>query len=132
MEVFYYYCNREGRYKSEGALKQQLKTQGTAKIGSQCSADIKAVQNINTYKIQYSYCTTLYNHTTQLAYLQIPLTIQQDIASLDSILQTKVYKHVHLVHKYMQEDKNSISEDPILLVHTYSYFNSYLLFDMKT
>ena len=23
MKVFYYYCNREGTYKSEGALKQQ-------------------------------------------------------------------------------------------------------------
>ena len=91
------------------------------------------MQNINTYKIQYSYCTTLYNHTTQLAYLQTPLTIRQDIASLDSALHTKAYKHVHLVYmKYMQEDKNSISEDPTLLVHTYFYFTSYLLFDMKT
>ena len=32
----------------------------------------------------------------------------------------------------MQEDKNSISEDPTLLVHTYFYFTTYLLFDMKT
>ena len=34
MKVFYYYCNMAGTYKSEGTGKRQLKTQGTAKIGS--------------------------------------------------------------------------------------------------
>ena len=73
MNVFYYYCNRAGTYRSEGTGKRQLKTQGTAKTGSQCSAYIKAVQDINTKCC--SYCPTHYNHTTQ-----IPLTISQDIA----------------------------------------------------
>ena len=45
MKVFYYYCNRASTCKSEGPGKHQLKTQGTAKIGSQCSA------YINTNKI---------------------------------------------------------------------------------
>ena len=75
MKVFYYYCNRVGTYKYEGTGKRQLKTQGTAKIGSQCSAYIKAVQDINTHKIHCYCCPTHYNYTTQLAYLQIPLTI---------------------------------------------------------
>ena len=37
MKVFYCYCIRAGAYKSEGTGKCQLKTHGTAKIGSQCS-----------------------------------------------------------------------------------------------
>ena len=67
--MFYYYCNRVGTYKSEGTGKHQLKTQGTAKIGSQCSAYIKAVQDINTHKIHCYYCPicpTHYNHTVSL------------------------------------------------------------------
>ena len=51
MKVFYYYCNRAGTYKSEGAGKRQLKTQEKAKIGSQSSAYIKVVQDIKTHKI---------------------------------------------------------------------------------
>ena len=58
IKVFYYYCNRADTYKSEGAGKHRLKTQGTAKIGSQCSAYIKAVQDIKTHKIHCSYCPT--------------------------------------------------------------------------
>ena len=80
MKVFYYYCNRADTYKSEETGKHQLKTQGTAKRGSQCSAYIKSVQDINTHKIHYYICPIHYNHTTQLAYLQISLTIRQDIA----------------------------------------------------
>ena len=77
--MFYYYCNRVGTYKSEGTGKHQLKTQGTAKIGSQCSAYIKAVQDINTHKIHCYYCPICPTHynDTQLAYLRIPLTIRQ-------------------------------------------------------
>ena len=62
MKVFYYYCNKAGTYKSEGTGKQQLKTQGTAKMGSQCSAYIKAVQDEDT---NFIVPITLYTTITQ-------------------------------------------------------------------
>lgn len=44
--VFYY--NRMGSYKSKGIGKRQLKTQGSVKIDTHCSAHIKAVEEFST------------------------------------------------------------------------------------
>ena len=38
----YYYCNRSGNFKSRGAGKRHLKTQGTSKISGICTASIVA------------------------------------------------------------------------------------------
>ena len=53
--VCYYYCNRAGLYKPEGQGERQLKIQGTTKIGHQCSAYIKATENLVDKTVQVSY-----------------------------------------------------------------------------
>ena len=40
----YYYCNRSGHFKSKGAGIRHLKTQGTSKINSYCTASLTLVQ----------------------------------------------------------------------------------------
>ena len=40
----YYYCNRSGHFKSKGAGLRHLKTQGTSKINSYCTASLTLVQ----------------------------------------------------------------------------------------
>ena len=78
--VWYYYCNRAGLYKPEGQGERQLKIQGTTKIGHQCSAYIKATENLVDKTVQVSYCSTHYNHSSKLAYLKIPERMRLEIA----------------------------------------------------
>ena len=80
-KTYYYYCNRGGIYKPRGNQIRQLKSQGTTKIGSQCSAYIKATCNLRTQEVYVQYCRTHYNHSTTLAFLKIPENIRLDIAS---------------------------------------------------
>ena len=66
IRVCYNYCNRAGTYKPQGKGECQLKTQGTAKIGCQCSAYIKATEDISNGKVHVVHCSTHYNHNLQL------------------------------------------------------------------
>ena len=50
--VSYYYCNRSGKYKPEGHGKRQLKSQGSTKIGFQCSAYIKVSEHLVNKNVQ--------------------------------------------------------------------------------
>ena len=36
--ITYYYCNRSGHFKSKGTGQRHVKTQGTSKINSHCTA----------------------------------------------------------------------------------------------
>ena len=81
VQVYYYYCNRAGIYKTEGEGKRQLKSQGSSKMGCQCSAYMKATHNTITQQVSVVYCDTHYNHSTQLAFLKIPLKVRLVIAS---------------------------------------------------
>ena len=78
-QTFYYYCNRSGEYKPKGEGTRQLKTQGTSKMGHQCSAYMKTTCSKENNQVNVHYCTTHYNHTTKLAFLKIPDTIRQVI-----------------------------------------------------
>lgn len=71
-KVWYYYCNRAGKYTPKGQQKRQLKTQGTNKTGHQCSAHMKVSQDIKTGHITVFYCSYHHSHETNLAHLQIP------------------------------------------------------------
>ena len=80
-KVWYYYCNRAGVYKPDGKGKHQLKTQGTAKIGLQCTAHLRVSQHLLTQKISVQYCPTHYNHDLKLAFLRLPQKMRLDIAN---------------------------------------------------
>ena len=62
-EHYYFYCNRSGQYTVKGKGKRQIKTQGTSKAGSTCTAHIKAVKTLTTGKITAHYCSTHSNHS---------------------------------------------------------------------
>lgn len=66
----YYYCNRNGYYKSRGTGRRHLKNQGTSKINAHCTAALK-VQctgmdcHLTVYKTHYA-------HKSSLGHLRIP------------------------------------------------------------
>ena len=70
-EHYYYYCNRAGNFNPRGKGERGLKSQGSSKIISHCSAHIKAIKNIKTNEVTVQYTCTHYNHQTQLGHLRI-------------------------------------------------------------
>ena len=66
---------------SKGTGKRQMKSQGSAKLGSQCSAYIKASENLDTKNVNVKYCCKHYNHESKLAFLRIPEKIKLEIAN---------------------------------------------------
>ena len=68
--------------KSKGI--RQTKSQGTCKIGSQCSAYMKVHRNILNGKIQVEYCNYHHNHKVEIGHLRISeesrITIAAQIA----------------------------------------------------
>lgn len=75
---FYYYCNRSGNFKSRSTGKRHLKSQGTSKLNTYCTAGMlvrvkKTCLKIVLYK-------THYGHGTSLCHLRIPETERLAIA----------------------------------------------------
>ena len=78
--TIYYYCNRSGNFKSRSSGKRHLKSQGTSKIDTYCTAGL--IVNINTdgtmdAKIHKSH----YGHNASLGHLRIPESDRKAIAS---------------------------------------------------
>ena len=80
-KVWYYYCNRAGIYKPRGTQVRHLKSQGTSKVGGQCTAHMKAIVNQTSGQVEVKYCATHHNHKTQLTYLRILPIIRMEIAA---------------------------------------------------
>ena len=68
---FYYYCNRAGNYQTRGNNERSLKSQGSNKSVSHCSAYIQATVNILKGVVYVIYNSTHYNHELQLGHLPI-------------------------------------------------------------
>ena len=79
-QVYYYYCNRAGVYTCMSKGVRQTKTQGTSKIGEQCTAHMRAEINLLTNKVVLKYCSTHYDHSTQLAHLRLPTSKRMEMA----------------------------------------------------
>ena len=66
----YFYCNRAGTYVPRGEHCRQLKSQGTAKLGEQCTAHIKAIVENLTGEVVVEYCATYRNHNVKMSHLK--------------------------------------------------------------
>ena len=60
---------------------RQLTSQGTFKVGGQCTAHTKAIVNQTSGQEQVQCCATHHNHEAQLTYLRIPPIIRMEIAA---------------------------------------------------
>lgn len=107
---WYYYCNRAGIYKTRGKGSRQLKSQGTSKIGKQCTAHIKATEK-QSGEVSVQYCD-FHIHTTRIGHLPLPDCIRETVASKlkDGVAMTKIlddirdkiagsFKREHLICK---------------------------------
>lgn len=80
-ERCYYYCNRSGRYVSHSTGKRQTKSQGSCKVGSQCTAHMKVHHNKTNGTVDVHYCDYHHNHAVKLIHLRIPEQIRLTIAA---------------------------------------------------
>ena len=78
---FYYYCNRAGNYQTRGNNERSLKSQGSNKSVSHCSAYIQATVNILKGVVYVKYNSTHYNHELQLGHLPIVSSTRNTIAN---------------------------------------------------
>ncbi len=113
-----YYCNRAGVYKYSSQGIRQTKTQGTSKIGQQCTAYMRAESTLTSKMVTLRYCLTHYNHATKLAHLRLPTTkriemagkLQQGI-TLERILddiRDSVNGKLHRDHLTTKQDLHNI------------------------
>ena len=59
---YYYHCNRAGNYQARGNNDRSLKSQGSSKAVSHCSAYIQATVNVRECVVNVKYNSTHYNH----------------------------------------------------------------------
>ena len=98
-----------------------MKSQGTCKIVSHCSAHIKAIRNMETNHIIVYYNPTHYNHKAQLGHLRIPNTTRKLIASklrsgvttqriIDDIRDTTQSRQLNREHLVCRKDISNIQK----------------------
>ena len=78
--TWYFYCNRAGTYTPRGHQVRQTKSQGTNKIGTQCTAHIKDKLNEDTGCVDVTYCGT-HTHPIRLSHIRIPKQTRVSIAA---------------------------------------------------
>ena len=94
-ECTYYYCNRHGDYRPKGNGICAMKSQGTCKIGEQCTAYMKVTTSMISGKVSVEYCTN-HNHEIAIAHLHIPQDTRVSIAAelQNGVNIDKVLDHV--------------------------------------
>ena len=70
-QTCYFYCNRSGFYNAKGQGDEQLKSQGTSKLHTYCTASIKTTTDKNTEQISAEICKTHYGHTSDLGHIHL-------------------------------------------------------------
>ena len=78
-KIWYFYCNRAGKYIPHGRDIRHIKSQGTSKIGAHCMAHIKARMNEDTGHVTVTYCGS-HTHPIKLAHIRIPQQTRKEIA----------------------------------------------------
>jgi hypothetical protein len=92
-KVEYYYCNRTGHYEADTKGMRAIKSQGTAKIDSYCTAKIILHHSGKNGSLKADITTTHYGHTISIGHLRLSKQQRLNIAgqllqgvSFDSIL----------------------------------------------
>ena len=81
ISIFYYYCNRAGNYQTHGSNERSVKSQGSNKAVSHCSAYIQATVNVMKGVVYAKYSSNHYNHELQLGNLPIATSTRNTIAN---------------------------------------------------
>ena len=67
----YYYCNHSGHFSSRSTGQRHLKTQGSSKINSYCTAAITVSRERVSGCTEVQVCSTHYGHKTSLGHLRL-------------------------------------------------------------
>ena len=77
--VEYYYCNRTGFFNTVSSGKRSLKSQGSCKLNSHCTASLTVRKTVEG-TVEVEICSTHYKHTVSLEHLRIPKSKRIEIA----------------------------------------------------
>jgi hypothetical protein len=77
---YYYYCNRSGCYTPKGKGKRELKIQRSSKIGSHCTAYIRARKYLESNEVCVDICD-YHIHERELCHLRLPDSLRHTIAA---------------------------------------------------
>ena len=88
----YYYCNRSGHFKSKGTGQRHIKTQGTSKIDTYCTASLTVTRDKHKKCITVQVHRTHYGHTPSLGHLRL---LESDrIAIAGKLAQGVDFQHI--------------------------------------
>ena len=77
--IYYYYCNRTGKFKQKGTGKRSLKQQGTSKLGGHCTAYIR-VKEYESGEVEAKICDH-HIHEKELVHLPLSDSVRKMIAA---------------------------------------------------
>ena len=77
--IYYYYCNRTGKFTSKGHGKRSVKQQGTSKIGGHCTAYIR-VKEFESGEVEAEICDH-HIHEKKLVHLPLSDSVKKMIAA---------------------------------------------------
>ena len=119
VSTYYFYCNRSGLFKSNSTGQRTIKSQGSSKINSHCTAGIQ-VQVLGTGDLNVTVVKTHYGHTQSLGHLRISDTVRKEIAaqlatgvSMDKILDNvreSITDHTERIHLLTKKDLYNIEK----------------------
>jgi hypothetical protein len=101
--ITYFQCNRSGTFHPKGSGKRRLKSQGTSKINSHCTAAITLTVNHSLQSVSAEVCHTHYAHDTRLGHIRLSEGDRLKIAG--KITQGVTYD------KILDDIRNSVSDE---------------------
>ena len=114
----YYQCNRSGVFLPKGSGQRRLKSQGSSKINSQCTAAITLTVNHTTQSVKAEVCHTHYAHEPRLGHIRLSEEVRLQIAGklVQGVTYDKILDYIHnsvsdnfkRIHLIQRKDINNI------------------------
>ena len=115
----YYYCSRSGYFRSRGKSERHIKSQGSSKLNTYCTAAIKATTDRYTgFMVTVEICHTHYGHELQLGHLRLPESVRLAVAgklrqgvSVEHVLdhvRDSIGTNVERIHLLTRKDIHNI------------------------